>query len=188
MDSNMVRADFWQRNDLPKKFKQIQNSFMRTPREACMDSNMVNADFWQRNDLPQSSNKYRTVLCERRGTHALALKHAAPRLRGLRLGLQTRAGHGPDGAHANRYACRAVEKFCRASSAGGRRRLQKNFANWIVSVAEDCLSPAESFHGCSLMHFRGCLRGCIRSSNRWLEICGYEFVDLAESGVTIRSD
>ena len=53
-------------------------------------------------------------------------------------------------------ACPAVEKFCRASSAGGRRRLQKNFANWIVSVAEDCLSPAGSFHGCSLMHFRGC--------------------------------
>ena len=34
--------------------------------------------------------------------------------------------------------------------------------NWIVSVAEDCLSPAGSFHGCSHMHFRGCLRGCIR--------------------------
>ena len=58
----------------------------------------------------------------------------------------------------NLFACPAVEKFCRASSAGGRRRLQKNFANWIVSVAEDCLSPAGSFHGCSLMHFRGCIR------------------------------
>ena len=43
----------------------------------------------------------RNILCLRRGTHVLALKHAAPRLRGLRLGLQTRAGHGPDGAHAN---------------------------------------------------------------------------------------
>ena len=60
----------------------------------------------------------RNGLCERRGTHILALKHAAPRLRGLRLGLQTRAGHGPDGAHANRCAYPAVEKFCRASSAG----------------------------------------------------------------------
>ncbi len=53
----------------------------------------------------------------------------------------------------------AVEKFCRASSAGGRRNLQTNFFNWIVSVAEDCLSPAGSFHGCSLMRFRVCIRG-----------------------------
>ena len=52
----------------------------------------------------------------------------------------------------------AVEKFFRASSAGGRRRLQQNFVNQIVSVAEDCLSPAGSFHGCSLKHFRGCIR------------------------------
>ena len=71
---------------------------------------------------------------------------------------------------ALQLACPAVEKFCRASSAGGRRHLQLNFVNQIVSVAEDCLSPAGSFHGCSLMHFRGCiarlycaavLRGCI---------------------------
>ena len=37
----------------------------------------------------------------------------------------------------------------------------KIFANWIVSVAEDCLSPERTFHGCPLMHFRG----CVRSSN-----------------------
>ena len=74
-----------------------------------MDSNMVRADFGSGLICPQSSNKYRKVLCERRGTHVLALKHAAPRLRRLRLGLQTRAGHGPDGAHANRCACPAVE-------------------------------------------------------------------------------
>ena len=33
------------------------------------------------------------------------LRRAPRQLRGLRLGLQTRAGHGPDGAHANRSAC-----------------------------------------------------------------------------------
>ena len=49
------------------------------------------------------------------------LRRAPRQLRGLRLGLQTRAGHGPDGAHANRSACPAVGKFSRASSAGGRR-------------------------------------------------------------------
>ena len=37
----------------------------------------------------------------------------------------------------------------------------KNFANQIVSVAEDCLSPERTFHGCSLMHFRGCICGYI---------------------------
>ena len=67
------------------------------------------------------------------------------------------------------FACPAVEKFCRASSAGGRRHLRKNFANWIVSVAEDCLSPAGSFHGWPYLRidsadrFRGISR---RSSNR----------------------
>ena len=42
-----------------------------------------------------------------------------------------------------------------------RRRptaLARNFANRIVSVAEDCLSPERTFHGCSLMHFRICFR------------------------------
>ncbi len=120
-----------------------------------MVSNMVRAEFGSGLICPQRSNKYRTVLCLRRGTHILTLKHAAPRLRGLRLGLQTRAGHGPDGAHANRCAYPAVEKFCRASSAGGRLNLQTNSFNRIVSVAEDCLSPAGSFHGCSLLRFRG---------------------------------
>jgi hypothetical protein len=41
----------------------------------------------------------RNGLCERRGTHVLALKHAAPRLRGLRLGLQTRRGSNHSTAH-----------------------------------------------------------------------------------------
>ena len=54
-------------------------------------------------------------------------------------------------------ACPAVGKFSRASSAGGRRHLLKNFANWIVSVAEDCLSPERTFHGCPqiFVRFRG---------------------------------
>jgi len=35
---------------------------------------------------------------------------------------------------------------------------KQNSFNRIVSVAEDCLSPAGSFHGCSLIHFRCCIR------------------------------
>jgi len=56
---------------------------------------------------------------------------------------------------AHPFACPAVGKFSRASSAGGRRYLQQNFANRIVSVAEDCLSPERTFHGCTLVQFRG---------------------------------
>ncbi len=46
----------------------------------------------------------------------------------------------------------------------------KIFANWIVSVAEDCLSPERTFHGCSLMHFRGCFRGSIPRLFPWRNI------------------
>ncbi len=52
---------------------------------------------------------------------------------------------------AHPFACPAAGKFSRASSAGGRRNLQLNFVNQIVSVAEDCLSPERTFHGCPLM-------------------------------------
>ena len=148
-----------------------------------MGSNMVRADFWQQTDLPPGSNMLRRAAqtcsaCKLAGVQIIPLPTLANQILARTFSRSV----------AHLFACRAVEKFCRASSAGGRRRLQKNFANWIVSVAEDCLSPAGSFHGCSLMHFRGCLRVCIRSSNRWLEIYENEFVDLAESGVTIHRD
>ena len=67
---------------------------------------------------------------------------------------------------ALQLACPAVGKFSRASSAGGRRHLQLNFVNQIVSVAEDCLSPERTFHGCPLMHFRGCFRRANRITRR----------------------
>ena len=87
----------------------------------------------------------RSDLCERRGTHVLALKHAAPRLRGLRLGLQTRAGHGPDGAHAKRCASPAVGKSSRASSAGDRLNLQQNFRKPDRVGRRGLFEPREDF-------------------------------------------
>ena len=81
----------------------------------------------------------------------------------------------PDGAHSKRCAfprlypwlCAWLESVCVSSrwkvlSGEFRRRptaLAKKIVNWIVSVAEDCLSPERTFHGCALMHFRGCIRG-----------------------------
>ncbi len=120
--------------------------------------------FWQRNDSTPGSNMLRAEIQR-------ALRHAPRQLRGLRLGLQTRRGSNHSAAHVGEsnsrsnvfrsvvhlFACPAVGKFSRASSAGGRRHLQLNFANQIVSVAEDCLSPERTFHGCSLMHFHGCV-------------------------------
>ena len=90
--------------------------------------------FWQRTDLPTWLNTYGMFYLYAAGLISWrsnmlrpeiqpALRRAPRQLRRLRLGLQTRAGHGPDGAHANRCAYPAVEKFCRASSAGGRRNL-----------------------------------------------------------------
>ena len=72
--------------------------------------------FWQRDDLPPGSNKFRMVYENAAGRISWrsnmlraeiqrTLRRAPRQLRGLRLGLQTRAGHGPDGAHANRSAC-----------------------------------------------------------------------------------
>ncbi len=115
----------------------------------------------------------RIDLCPRRRTHDLALKHAAPRPTGTLARLaKSRRTYLPT-AHtrndvrfrgcvlgsnpwlesvarirgSNLFACPAVGKFSRASSAGDRHHLQTNFANWIVSVAEDCLSPERTFHG-----------------------------------------
>jgi hypothetical protein len=65
-------------------------------------------------------------------------------------------------SYSRPFACPAVGKFSRASSAGDRRHLRLNFVNRIVSVAEDCLSPERTFHGCLLMHFRGCISIYIR--------------------------
>ena len=72
--------------------------------------------FLQRTDSPPGSNKFRMVYENAAGrmpwrSNMLraeiqrTLRRAPRQLRGLRLGLQTRAGHGPDGAHANRSAC-----------------------------------------------------------------------------------
>ncbi len=93
----------------------------------------------QRNDLPQSSNKYRTVLCERRG-HACPGAQtccASPTQTPARLANSPglKSFHCPRWrikfslerffrSVANLFAYPAVEKFCRASSAGGRQHLQ----------------------------------------------------------------
>ena len=133
---------------------------MRTPRDAypgaqtCMGSNMVRVDFGSGLIRPRAQ----TCCAELRRLARLANSPGFKSFRCPRWRIKFSLERFSDSV-AHLFAYPAVEKFCRASSAGGRRHLQQNFANQIVSVAEDCLSPAGSFHGCSLMHFRGCFRG-----------------------------
>ncbi len=95
MGSNMVRADFWQRNDLPRA-------------QTCMDSNMVRADFGS------------GLICHRTQT-CCALKSSAPA--GARqdncadlLGLQTRRGSNHSAAYVGESNSRSnVFQIRRAS-------------------------------------------------------------------------
>ena len=141
MDSNMVRVDFG-------------SGLIRSRDQTCMDSKVVRADFGS------------GMMCPRALT-CCALKSSAPS--GARQDNYADSGSACKLAGIKSFRCLcerikfslerfsnsvshpfaypAVEKFCRASSAGGRRNLQTNSFNRIVSVAEDCLSPAGSFHG-----------------------------------------
>ena len=140
MGSNMVRADFWQLTDLP-------------PGSNMHGLKYGSCRFWQRTDSPPGSNMLRRAAqtcsaCKLAGVQIIPLPTLANQILARTFFRSV----------ANLFACPAVGKFSRASSAGGRRHLQQNFVNRIVSVAEDCLSPERTFHGCSLMHFRGCVQ------------------------------
>ena len=129
--------------------------------------------FWQRTDSPPGSNMLRAEIQR-------ALRRAPRQLRRLArlansLGLKS--------FRCPRWRIKfSLERFSDLSHICLRAQPLKNSAgrvpqaadctcnqtpfNWIVSVAEDCLSPAGSFHGCSHMHFRGCIRGCLRGCLR----------------------
>ena len=117
MDSKVVRAEFG-------------SGLIRNWAQACMDSKVVRADFG-------------SGLIRLRAQTCCALKSSAPS--GAHqdncadlLGLQTRRGSNHSAAHVGESNSRSnvfqirresvcvssVEKFCRASSAGGRRHLQ----------------------------------------------------------------
>ncbi len=132
---------------------QLFGSGLICPRaQTCMDSKVIRAVVWQRTDLPPDSNMLRRAAqtcsaCKLAGVQIIPLSTLANQIlartffRSLVL----------------LFACPAVGKFSRASSAGGRRNLQSKFETWIVSVAEDCLSPERTFHGCqqNAARFRG---------------------------------
>ena len=140
---------FWQRTD----GQTTTECFMPTPRDAYMGSNVVRADFgsglicpraqknrmvyenaagriyglkcgsciiWQRNDLPPGSNMLRLAYadsgsaCKLAGVQIIPLPRLANQILARTFFRSVEL----------LCACPAVEKFCRASSAGGRRHLQ----------------------------------------------------------------
>ncbi len=126
-----------------------------------MDSKVVRADFGS------------GLICHRAQT-CCALKYSAPS--GARqdncadlLGLQTRRGSNHSTAHvgesnsrsnvfrsiAHLFACPGGWKVLSGEFRRRPTALAKKLVNRIVSVAEDCLSPERTFHGCSLMYIRG---------------------------------
>ena len=88
-----------------------------------MDSKVVRADFWQRTDLPPDSNMLRLAYADSVSACKLAGVQIIP-LPTLANQILARTFFG-----SVALACPAVGKFSRASSAGGRRRLQKKFSN-----------------------------------------------------------
>ena len=131
---------------------------MRVAHYSGVGSNLVRADFWQLTDLPPGSNMLRL---------AYADSGSACKLAGVQISLLPTLANQILArtffrSVTNLFASPAVGKFSRASSAGDRRHLQLNFVNQIVSVAEDCLSPERTFHGCPQNAAR------IRGSNPWL--------------------
>ena len=121
---------FWQRTDLP-------------PGSNMHGLKSGSCRFWQRTDLPPGSNMLRLAYADSGSACKLAGVQIIP-LPTLANQILARTFFR---SVAHSFACPAVGKFSRASSAGGRRHLQLNFVNQIVSVAEDCLSPERTFHG-----------------------------------------
>ena len=138
MGSKVVRADF--------------GSGLICPwAQTCMDSKVVRADFGSGLICPRAQT------CCASPTQTPARLANSPGFKSFhcpRWRIKFSLERFSD-SFALQLACPAVGKFSRASSAGGRLHLQLNFVNQFVSVAEDCLSPERTFHGCPLMHFRG---------------------------------
>ena len=141
----MVRAVFWKQTDLTTRSNKFKMFYARAAgRMHGLKSGSCR--IWQLTDLPRAQTNSKCFMRTPRDAYPGAQTCcASPTRTPARLANSRRTWSR---RRTRKSMCvPAVEKFCRASSAGGRRNLLTNFFNWIVSVAEDCLSPAGSFHG-----------------------------------------
>ena len=89
-----------------------------------------------------------------------ALKHAAPCLRELCV----RGSIRDSISVVLAFACPAVGKFSRASSAGGRLNLRSNIKHPDCVGRRGLSEPREDFSRLLTHTIRGCIRGSIRGS------------------------
>ena len=142
---------------------------MPTPRDAypgaqtCMDSNVVRAYFGSGLIRPRAqTNSEWFMRTPRDACPGAQTCCASPTQTPARLANSRRTW-----SRRRTRKSKCVPSRWKVLSGEFRRRptaLARNFANRIVSVAEDCLSPERTFHGCSLMYFRGYVCSCIRGS------------------------
>ncbi len=127
MGSKVVRAVFWHRTDLP-------------PGSNMHGLKSGSCRFWQLTDLPPGSNMLRRAAqtcsaCKLAGVQIIPLPTLANQIL-ARTFLRS---------VAHLFACPAVGKFSRASSAGGRRRLQLNFRKSDRVGRRGLSEPREDF-------------------------------------------
>ena len=143
MGSNMVRADFWQQTDLPPGSNNFRMVYANAAGRISWRSNMHGLEygscrFLQRTDSPPGSNMLRL---------AYADSGSACKLAGVQISLLPTLANQILARTFFRsvvhlFACSAVEKFCRASSAGGRRHMQER---WRIKFSLERFSDPSCF-------------------------------------------
>ena len=109
---------FWQRNDLTPGSNKFRMVYVNAAGRI-YGLKYGSCRFWQRTDLPPGSNMLRLAYADSGSACKLAGVQIIPLLT-LANQILARTFFG---SVAHLFAYPAVEKFCRASSAGGRRNL-----------------------------------------------------------------
>ena len=128
---------------------------------------------WQRTDLPPDSNMLRAEIQRAlwrapRKLRRLARLANSPGFKSFRCSRWRIKFSLERFSDPSRYSLRAqpLESSLGRVPQAADLICARTSNNRLVSVAEDCLSPERTFHGCPLMFFRGCIGNCIRGSIR----------------------
>ena len=136
-------------------------------RQTCMDSKVVRADFGSGLIRPRAQ----TCCAELRRLARLANSPGFKSFRCPRWRIKFSLERFSDPSRIRLRAQPLESSLGRVPQAADVACNQTSL-NRIVSVAEDCLSPERTFHGCTLMQFRG--------SNSWLYFCALRSIMIDE--------
>ena len=117
--------------------------------QTCMDSKVVRADFGSGLICPRSQ----TCCAELRRLARLANSPGFKSFRCPRWRIKFSLERFSDPSRI-RLRIQPLKNSAGRVPQAAEGTCKQNSFNRIVSVAEDCLSPAGSFRGCSLIHFR----------------------------------